>query len=107
MLGTSYIKVDIPPVAVSLLSDKGIPIMRVHIAQIIRAAACKAGHGALFYRPAVHIPVSGTSQRRLARRCRKILVNLRKPERKAIKRHRSSDSVLEIDRERLSPISLA
>ena len=107
MLRASDIEVHIAPVLIRLLTDEGLVIMRVHIPEIVCTASCKARHGAFLYRPAVHIPVLCPAERRLTAFRRQILVHFRKLQRQAVHRHRGGDTVLEIYRERLSPVSLA
>ena len=107
MLCTADIEVYISPILVGLLAYKGLTIVRVHIAEIVCAAAREARHCAEFYRISVICPVLSASERRLARLCRKELVHSWKLERKVSKGHRSCYTILEVHRERLSPISLA
>ena len=106
MFGSTDIKVDIPPILICFLAYKGLVIVRIHVAEIICAAAGKAWHGAEFDRISVHLPSLCSSKRRFSCLCRKELVHLRKLERKILEGHRGCDSILEIHRERLSPISL-
>ena len=106
MLCTTDIKVYISPILVSLCAYKGIVVVRIHITQVVCAAACKTRHCAHLNRISLISPVLGTSERRFTSLCRQELINLRKFERKLVERHRSGDTVLEVHRERLSPISL-
>ena len=106
MLGTTDIEVHVSPVLVCLAAYKGLVVVRIHIAEIVRAAACESRHCAEFDRIALVCPVCRTSERWLTRLCRKVLVYLRELERKLLKCHRSRDTVLEVHRERLTPISL-
>ena len=106
MLCTTDIEVYISPIFICLTAYERLVIVRIHITEIVGAAACKARHCAEFYRIALICPVSRSSERRFACLCRKELVNFRKLERKILKIHRSSHTVLEIHRERFSPISL-
>ena len=106
MLGTTDIEVHIAPVLICLAAYKGLVIVRIHVAEIVGAAACKSRHRALFYRTTIIGPVFCASKRRFSRLSRKILIHFREFQRQFVHRHRSSDSVLEIHRERLSPVSL-
>ena len=106
MLGTSDIEVHVPPVFVLGAVHEGRVIVRVHIAQVVGAAAGKSGHRALLYRPALILPSGGTREGRLSALGRQVLVHLGQGQRKFGKIHGCSRSVLIIYRERLPPVSL-
>ena len=48
MLCSAYIKVYILPVSVGILEHEFIVVVRVHVAKVVRRAACKAWHRVQF-----------------------------------------------------------
>ena len=92
MLGASDIEVHVPPVFVLGAVHEGRVVVRVHIAQVVGAAAGKSGHRALLYGPALILPSGGTRQGRLSALGRQVLVHLGQGQRKFGKIHGCSRS---------------
>ena len=107
MLGASNVEVDVAPIFVCLAAHESVRIVRIHIAEVVGAAAGKTGHRTGFERIALIVPVLRTCKRRLSRLSRKIFVNFRKAKRKLVFRKRGGNAVLVANRERLSPVALA
>ena len=107
MLRTAHIKVYVAPVGIGFLAHQALPVVRVHVAQVIGAGAGETGHGTGFQRIAVIRPVLGTGQRRLPVLRGFILVYLRQRERQGLQRQRRGDAILVINGERLPPVPLA
>ena len=106
VLCSTNIEIYISPVIICLFAYQSGVVVRIHIPQIVGAAACKARHGALLVWITLIVPICCMSQRRLSvlgwfKGC-----NLRKFQRKFILIKRSRNSVFVVNWERLSPISL-
>ena len=107
VFGAADIKIHVPPVLIGVPAHQRLVVLRIHIAQIIGAAAGETGHGAGLDGIAVVRPVLGAGQRRLAGLSGEELVDFRKFQRQAFVRHGAGNTVLVIDRERFAPIALA
>ena len=107
VLSTTDVQVHIPPVSISLASDKFLIVVRIHIPEIVGAAAGESRHRALLYRITIICPILRSSKRRFSGLRRQVFVNLRQLERQFVEWHRSGHPIFEIHRERLAPISLA
>ena len=107
VLRTADIEIHVAPVFIRLAADEHLVVVRIHIAQIVGAAARETRHGAQFERPAVNGPAFRAAQRRFARLGGLELADFRQFERQALHRQRSRDSLLKIDGERLAPVALA
>ena len=104
---TADVKIHVLPVRVGLLGDQRVIVLRIHIAQIVRAGARESGHGAVFARIAIVSPVLGACQRRLACFGGQELIYFGKHNRQFGLGDGIGHSVLVIDRERLTPVTLA
>ena len=108
MLRSADVEVHVTPVLIRLAAHERLVVVRIHIAQIVGAAAREARHRAQLERPAVDGPVFGAAERRFARLRRLVLAaDIRQLERQVLHRQRRGDTVLEIDGERLAPVALA
>ena len=106
VLCTSYVKVHVAPVFIRFPAHQGIMIVRVHITEIIGAAACKAGHCAGLNRAALIFPALCPCKRRLSALRRQESADFRQFQRQFVERNRNNPAILVTNRERLSPISL-
>ena len=66
MLSSTDIEVHITPVLVRFASYQHLRVMRIHITEIVGAAASKSRHGAQLDRIALICPVCSTSKRRFS-----------------------------------------
>ena len=123
MLRTTHVEIHVLPVFVGLLRHQSLFVFRVHIAQIVGAAAGKTGHGVQFQREDgllvyfCHIsdavrrrvprPFLGMSQWRLSVLGGLILVNLRQLQWQTLLGNHIGHAVLVIHRERFAPVALA
>ncbi len=107
MLCTTDVQIHVTPIFINLPVNKGIVVVRIHVAQIVSAGSGEARHGAGFERIAIVSPIFCPCERRFSALCRLELGDLRERERQFLKRNRSRDAVLVVDRERLTPVPLA
>ena len=107
MLRTADIEVNLAPVIVGVLLDEGLIVMGIHVPEVVGAGTREAWHGARLQRIAVICPVRGTGQRRFSRLGRLEFSYFREGQRKRLRREGCRDTVLVVDRERLSPVPLA
>ncbi len=108
MFRTSDIKVDIPPVAVSLGAYQLFVIMRIHITEVVGRRTGKTWHCVQFKRAALlGVPVLGTPQRGFAGFGRQVFVDFRQMQRKLVLAEHYGYTVLVIYRERFPPVALA
>ena len=107
MFGTSDIQVYVTPVCIHILVHQSLVVVRVHIAEIVSAGTRETRHGAGLQRITLIGPVLCTRKRRFSGLGRLELVYLRKLQRQLVQRKRGGNTVLEIDRERFTPIPLA
>gem|GEM_PF-2497087 len=107
VLRSADIEIHVAPVFVGIAAHEGLVVVRVHVAEIVRAAARETGHGAGLDGMAFVRPVLGAGQRRLAGLGGHELVHLGELQRQAGLRHGIRDAVLVIDRERFTPVTLA
>ncbi len=106
VLGSADVEIDVAPVLVRVAAYESLAVVRVHIAQIVCAAARESRHRAGFERIALIVPVLCSRKRRFPCIGRKILVYFRELKRKGALRKRGCNAVLVADRERLAPIAL-
>ena len=108
MLGTTHIEVHLTPILISLVRNKGLIVMRIHIAQVIGRRTCKARHGVQFQRITIgSYPVLGATQRRFASLGGQELVHLGQLQRQlAFIEGLRLIVLIIIDGERLTPIAL-
>ena len=107
VLGTTDVEVHVAPVLIVFPAYQRLVVVRIHVAEVVRAAAGETGHGAGLDGIALVGPVLGTCQGRFAGLRGKELVDFGKFQRQAFVRHGAGNAVLVIDRERLAPIALA
>ena len=123
MFGTTYVKVNVLPIMVSLFRNQRLVVMRIHVTQVISRRTGKSRHGIQFEREYCYVinlgifyhfaffyipgPFGSVSQWRFAGFCRQELGYFRELQRQLAFVNHVRHAVLVVNRERFAPVTLA